>query len=407
MKIHITPYLENVLSERFVAELVTLGVELREALPEVDDKVPEVFGNAFHWLLPESFADVEEARGVNHMAKEEAIGAAKKTFDVMDSVLRDRLLENRELRATEIEELKQGGSSDQFIEMVQTARSGHLANYGKAIEAFKGVSETALLMLGLAYDESAVCKYLVERTPEDFEDFSIEAQETLHSYVENLHLFARRHLNMEFSSLFLMMALHAGRAGLDGEEEKTNDILVCCQELQREFSEYLNAHGASDTPEEEESEGDANSEALSAPLLQLICHLYKTIQKSGQSGRLSVDTADLVLDYDLDPAELAAGPWQLSPLLSVLASSLSQGNSALIILTTFSQEIDPEYGIQIREVRGFRLASPEDGKVDCLAIPKDILSKMCCGGEGEASSSVPHGNVGVVYMTDEALTLGI
>ena len=88
MKIDIRPYLENVLSERFKADLEILGVDLSEVLPDVDDKIPEIFGNAFFCLLPESIEEVGEVKEITHRGRDRALGAAKKTFATLDERLK-------------------------------------------------------------------------------------------------------------------------------------------------------------------------------------------------------------------------------------------------------------------------------------------------------------------------------
>ena len=108
--------------------------------------------------------------------------------------------------------------------------------------------------------------------------------------------------------------------------------------------------------------------------------------------------------FDVNPPEWENDPDCRVSVLETIALELSQPNAVVaVILRTLTSQIDPQYNVPIKEIRGYRLSTSAQGELQCFCLPQATLFN-CCTTDAETGEPVPP-EADVVYLGDEEFTL--
>ena len=359
---------ENILSADLLAELRALGIDFSPVLATAGGKLPLVFHNVFMSVLR------EPPEGKTRAPWKMVIDAASEVFSKADGVLRDQFAKNTLVTAEGIKMLR-SVVSPSFITTIESARTRHVTNYGEAIKTFLEAASAAVSLIAVAYGDASASKYISTQNPadKDVDSFSPEARMAFNAYLKKFDACAARYFRLELSFLDVLLLLHAGGAIAKGEVKKAEAILACRQRSWNEAIKYLNSKLVAPSKEAEDEPLDARAQALLAPTTKFFNHLRGFALQSGQSGNGFINSIDLGRHFVLDPARTIEEDKWLTRIISELALLLSQNVDVSVILRTFTPEIDLACGVQVKEIRGYRLGLSPEGELECKSMAKEVL----------------------------------
>ena len=395
-------FIENVLSRKLLDSIEDSGVDLAQTIVAQDKKLPAVLSGVFWSAVPKGPAiPLAQAGSV----KRDKVQVANVTFREIEAGLRGRLRSGRLVGAELIEAIGSSESGATIGALIKEIRGIYFARTNEVIQDFHNAAKAAKVVLEYIYDEPGVLKFITHKEAgvDGFEAVQGKARDAFLNYWSRFEALEARHLDMEALSILLALSISAGYAILTGDEEKAKNLCESCQAVQDEYCRYFEIE--SEMASEFDDEKKEVNQALFAPVDTFLSHIERIISRNGKTGVVTICIeSDEGVAFDVNPPEWENDPECRASVLETLVSELSQANAIVaVILRTFTQEIDPQYQVPIKELRGYRLSTTAEGELQCFCLPQVTLFH-CCTTDAETGEPVPP-EADVVYLGDEEFSL--
>jgi hypothetical protein len=393
-------FIEDVLSRKLLNSIGDCGVDLGQAIVAQDKKLPAILCGVFWGAVPQGPAISTEQAG---SVKRERVQIAHVTFREIEAGLRGRQRSGRQVGRELIEAIRASEAGHTIGALIKEIRSIYLTRTNEVIQDFHNAAEAAKIVIEYAYNEPSARKFITHKElgVDGFAAVQGKARSAFLEYWARFENLEARHLDMEALSILLAISISAGYAILGGDEEKARHLCEFCQSVQDEYCHYFENNGEAAVAT---AIADVNR-ALLAPVGAFIGHLEQIISRSAETGVVTIcmDSEEGVA-FDVNPPEWEHDPECRTSVLETIALELSQTNAIVaVILRTQTPQIEPQYKVPIKEVRGYRLSTTSGGELQCFCLPQATLFN-CCTTDAETGEPVPP-EPDVLYVGDAEFSL--